>query len=96
MQTPAADHLRTTLTTLVTSTAHDVTDIVIVLSEVIDDYATTYARRTGDYTYATQLLTLARALRVTESRLRGRGGRDLSGPDLKKIITDYHLGEGEE
>lgn len=68
---PTADKIRLGLSVLVQDST-DPRDIIIILSEVIDDHATEYARRTGDYPRATYLLSIARALRVLESRIKER------------------------
>lgn len=66
------DKLRISLTTLVEDHQKEMLDLVSVLSEVIDDKAMSYAQRTGDYSYAAVLLSLARGLRRTTERLEDK------------------------
>jgi hypothetical protein len=62
---PRATFLRECLSIMVRN--HGPDDIVQLLSEVMDDYAMTYARRTGDYDGASSMKLIANHLAGLEA-----------------------------
>jgi hypothetical protein len=66
--------LRESLAILVRN--HGPDDIVQILSEVLDDYAMTYARRTGDYDGASSMKIIAAYLSKLERMLANYDGAE--------------------
>jgi hypothetical protein len=66
--------LRESLSILVRN--HGPDDIVQILSEVLDDYAMKYARRTGDYDGAASMKIVARYLAKLDDALANYDGAE--------------------
>jgi hypothetical protein len=66
--------LRESLSILVRN--HGPDDIVQILSEVLDDYAMKYARRTGDYGGASSMTIIARYLAKLDDALANYDGAE--------------------